>query len=44
MKVGSETEELGNPHFSALCPPQIPYDLIWSRTGSAAVGSRRLTA
>jgi hypothetical protein len=27
-----------------LCPPQIPYELIWDRTRTAAVGSRRLTA
>jgi hypothetical protein len=28
----------------SLCPPQIPHDLTWARTGDAAVGSRRLTA
>jgi hypothetical protein len=27
-----------------LRPPQIPHDLTWDRTSSAAVGSRRLTA
>jgi hypothetical protein len=27
-----------------LCPPQIPHDLTWDRTGAAEVGSRGLTA
>jgi hypothetical protein len=27
-----------------LCPPQIPYELIWDRIRAAAVGSLRLTA
>jgi hypothetical protein len=27
-----------------LCPPQIPHDLTWDRTRTAAAGSRRLTA
>jgi hypothetical protein len=27
-----------------LCPPQIPHDLNWARTGVATVGSQRLTA
>jgi hypothetical protein len=27
-----------------LCPPQIPYDLIWARTRAAAARIRRLTA
>jgi hypothetical protein len=27
-----------------LCPPQIPHDLTWDRTRTAAVGSQRLTA
>jgi hypothetical protein len=27
-----------------LCSPQIPHDLIWARTWTAAMGSRRLTA
>jgi hypothetical protein len=26
------------------CPPQIPHDLTWDRTRTAAVGSQRLTA
>jgi hypothetical protein len=26
-----------------LCPPQIPYDLSWARTQTAAVGSQQLT-
>jgi hypothetical protein len=28
----------------ALCPPQMPHDLTWARTGAATVGNRRLTA
>jgi hypothetical protein len=27
-----------------LGPPQIPHDLTWARTRTAAVGNRRLTA
>jgi hypothetical protein len=32
------------PASSPLYPPQIWHDLIWDRTGAAAVGNRRLTA
>jgi hypothetical protein len=32
-----------NPAPVPLCPPQIPHDLTWARTRTAAVGSRRLT-
>jgi hypothetical protein len=35
---------LRKPASVSLCPPQIPHDLIWDRTGAAAVESRRLTA
>jgi hypothetical protein len=32
------------PASVPLCPPQIPHDLTWARTGAVEVGSRRLTA
>jgi hypothetical protein len=32
------------PDSVSLCPPQIPHDLTWARTRTAAVGSQRLTA
>jgi hypothetical protein len=32
-----------NPALVPHCPPQIPHELIRSRTRSAAVGSRRIT-
>jgi hypothetical protein len=31
------------PASVPLCPPQIPHDLTWARSGTVAVGSRRLT-
>jgi hypothetical protein len=39
MRIGRR-----EPVLAPLCPPQIPYDLIWDRTQAAAVGSRRLIA
>jgi hypothetical protein len=32
------------PALLPLCPPQIPFDLTWVRTRTAAVGRRRLNA
>jgi hypothetical protein len=32
------------PASVPLCPPQIPHDLTWARTRTAAMGNRRLTA
>jgi hypothetical protein len=32
------------PGWVPLCPPQIPHDLNWTWTRTAAVGSRRLAA
>jgi hypothetical protein len=45
MKFGMENRGTRRkPAPVPLCPPQIPHDLAWVRTRSAAVGSQRLTA
>jgi hypothetical protein len=45
MTIGSRNRSTRRkPAPVPICPPQIPYDMTWSRTRAAAVGSRRLTA
>jgi hypothetical protein len=45
MKIGRENRSTRRkPAPVLLCLPQIPHDLIRSRTQAAAVGSQRLTA
>jgi hypothetical protein len=45
MKIGRGNRiAQKKPTPMPLCPPQIPHDLTWTRTRTAAVGSRRLTA
>jgi hypothetical protein len=42
-EVTGHTEVLGNKSPPVpLCPPQVPYDLTWNYTRTAAVGIRRL--
>jgi hypothetical protein len=42
--VGGNRSTLRKPAPVPLCAPQIPHDLTWGRTRTAAVGNRRLTA
>jgi hypothetical protein len=43
MEIAKETEELKeNPPLMPHCPPQIPGNVIWNRTGVSAVGNRRV--
>jgi hypothetical protein len=45
MRIGrGNRSTLRKPAAVPLCPPQIPCDLTWARTGAAAVGNRQLTA
>jgi hypothetical protein len=45
MKIGRRNRSTRRkPDPVSLCPPQIPHNLTWDRTRSAAVGSQRLTA
>jgi hypothetical protein len=45
MRIGKGNRSIGRkPAPVPLCPPQIPHDLTWDRTRTAAVGSQRLTA
>jgi hypothetical protein len=44
MRIGRGNWSTRRKHAPVpLCPPQIPHDLTWARTRTAAVESRRLT-
>jgi hypothetical protein len=44
MRIGRENSSIRRkPAPVPLCSPQIPHDLTWDRTRTAAVGSRRAT-
>jgi hypothetical protein len=45
MRIGRRSRSTGRkPAPLPHCPQQIPHDLTWARTRTAAVGSRQVSA